>query len=97
MLIQVILSLLRSQNAIMSSALYSFCTGKVVLMNRRCVVGMQSIIFCKDSRFAIGSPPVNTKSQYGVISSMTLMLSQIFSSEKPVISPYSSLLMQNGQ
>ena len=44
-----------------------------------------------------GSPPVKTKSQRGVMASMRRMLSRIFSREKPVMSAYSSLLMQNGQ
>ena len=71
--------------------------GSVVLMKTRWVVGTQSSITCRDSMFAMGSPPVKTKSQRGVMASMTRMLSQIFSREKPSMFAYSCLLMQKGQ
>ena len=48
-------------------------------------------------RSAKGSPPVNTKSQSGVMASIRRMLARIFSAEKPVRSAYSPLLMQKGQ
>ena len=94
---QVILSLLRSVNAMMRSAGKRSDTGSVVLMNTRWPSGMQSIITCSASGSENGSPPVNTKSHFGVISWNMRMLSHIFSREKPVMSAYSSLLMQNGQ
>ena len=94
---QVILPLLRWVKATMSSSLWCSKTGRVVLMKTRWVVGISSSIRCRAWMSEKGSPPVKTKSQRGVMASMRRMLSRIFSREKPVMSAYSSLLMQNGQ
>ena len=94
---QVILSRLRSVKAIISSAEYFCCTGKVVLIKILWVLGMASSIFWRDPRSARGSPPVKTKSQRGVISSMVWMLRRMASRLKPEQSAYSFLLMQKGQ
>lgn len=59
--------------------------------------GTQSSICCKSIRLANGSPPVNTKSQRGVMASTKRMLSQILSRLNPLVSAYSTLLMQKGQ
>ena len=94
---QVILCLFRSVKASISSKLVVSCEGKVVLIYTLWVVGMASSIRCSASRSASGSPPVNTKSQRGVMASMVRMLAMIFSRLKPVQSAYSFLLMQKGQ
>ena len=94
---QVILCLFRSAKARMSSSVWSWDTGNVVLMNTRWVVGISSSMSCNFSMSAKGSPPVNTKSHLGVMASIRRMLSMIFSREKPVMSAYSPLLMQKGQ
>ena len=94
---QVILSLLRSVKATISSSVVCSCTGKVVLIYTLWVVGMASSIFCSASRSASGSPPVNTKSHRGVMASSVWMESMILSREKPVQSAYSCLLIQKGQ
>ena len=94
---QVILSLFRSVNAMMRSAGNRSDTGSVVLMKTRCPSGMQSIISCSASGSENGSPPVNTKSQRGVISWNIRMLSHTFSTLNPLGFWYSCLLMQNGQ
>ena len=52
---------------------------------------------CVWSLFANGSPPVNTKSQYGVISCIIRIDLIMFSSLKPSVSAYSPLLIQKGQ
>ena len=97
MLMQVILSLFFSRKPRTSSSVSPGYTGSVVLMNTRCVVGILSSMTWRESRLAMGSPPVNTKSQYGVILSMRSMLLQIFLRLKPRMSAYSGLFMQNGQ
>ena len=58
---------------------------------------MASSICCRASKFASGSPPVNTKSHAGVMESMIRMLRRMASKLKPEQSAYSFLLMQNGQ
>ena len=70
---------------------------KVVLIKILWVLGMASSIFWRDPRSAKGSPPVKTKSQRGVISSMVWMLRRMASRLKPEQSAYSFLLMQKGQ
>ena len=94
---QVILCLFFSTNARMSASDWCSDTGRVVLIYTLWVAGIWSSITWRDSRLARGSPPVKTKSQYGVMVSIRRMLAQIFSREKPVMSAYSPLLMQKGQ
>ena len=94
---QVILSRLRSVKTSISSALHPGCTGKVVLIYTLCVVGIASSMRWSAFRLANGSPPVNTKSQYGVISFITAMLSRIASTLNPSAWAYSCLFTQKGQ
>ena len=94
---QVILSRLRSVKAIISSALHPGCKGKVVLIYTLWVLGTASSIRCRESSSANGSPPVKTKSQYGVMASITAMLFKIASTLKPSAWAYSCLFTQKGQ